>query len=250
MTTDVVDSDRIDREREFHDDRFGDDSGRESAGKFYAAVASATVQYSEAVLRQAEGDCLEYGCGTGALAFDLAAKGCRSAAIDISPVAIETAEAEAKERGLDVRFEEMNAEAMTFESNSFDLVYGSGILHHLDIERATAEVVRVLRPGGRAVFLEPMGYNPLINAYRRATPAMRTVDEHPLLQADLTLIERNARDFGAEFHGLTSIAAAPFIDSSAGKKFASLCHRVDQALFAVPKVGLLAWMVVIEMTAP
>lgn len=208
------------------------------------------MQYRESVLRQTEGDCLEYGCGTGALAFDLAAKGCRSAAIDISPVAIETAETEARERGLDVRFAEMNAEAMSFEPNSFDLVYGSGILHHLDIERATTEVVRVLRPGGRAVFLEPLGYNPLINAYRRTTPEMRTVDEHPLLQADLTLIERHSSDFEACFHGLTSIAAAPLMETPIGPQLASLCRRVDQALFAVPKVGLLAWMVVIEMTTP
>ena len=250
MSVDVVDADRIAREREFHDDRFGDDSERAKAGKFYSAVTSANEQYTEAVLRQVDGDCLEYGCGTGAHAFDLAANGCRSLAIDISRVAIETAEAEARDRGLEVRFEEMNAEAMTFESGSFDLVYGSGILHHLDMERATAEVFRVLRPGGRAVFLEPLGYNPLINAYRRATPEMRTVDEHPLLKADLDLIERQTAEFNASFHGLTSIAAAPLLGTSTGKRIASLCRRVDQALFTVPKVGLLAWMVVIEMTAP
>lgn len=250
MAAEMVDADRIEREREFHDERFSDDSERASTGKFYSAVASAHEHYRQAVLQQTQGDCLEYGCGTGALAFDLAAQGCRSAAIDISPVAIEAAQAEARDRGLDVAFHEMNAEKMTFDANSFDLVYGSGILHHLDMERATSEVVRVLRPGGRAVFVEPLGYNPLINAYRRATPQMRTDDEHPLLQADLDLIERHSRDFSAGFHGLTAIAAAPFIDKAAGKQLAGVCQRVDQALFRVPKVGLLAWMVVIELTAP
>jgi len=250
MTSHVVEDERIVREREFHDERFSDDSERESTGKFYSAVASASEHYREAVLRQTHGDCLEYGCGTGALAFDLAAQGCRSVAIDISPVAIEAAEAEARERGIEVAFHEMNAEAMTFEQDSFDLVYGSGILHHLDMDRAVSEVMRVLRPGGRAVFIEPMGYNPLINAYRRATPQMRTDDEHPLLRGDLDLIESRALEFTAGFHGLTSIAAAPLIHTAAGKQLASVTRQLDRVLFRLPKVGMLAWMVVMEMTAP
>ena len=131
---------------------------------------------------------MEYGCGTGALAFDLAEQGSNSVAIDISPVAISEAEQVAHARGLTARFEEMNAEAMTFDNDSFDLVFGSGILHHLDMERATQEVIGVLRPGGRAVFIEPLGYNPIINAYRRVTPTMRTEDEHPLLRSDLELL--------------------------------------------------------------
>lgn len=250
MGLDVLESGRIDREREFHDVRFTDDSERASTGKFYAAVSSAQRQYREAVLRQVDGDCLEYGCGTGALAFDLSAQGCRSSAIDISPVAIAEAQRSAEERKLDVSFHEMNAEAMTFENDSFDLVYGSGILHHLDMDRATAEVIRVLRPGGRAVFLEPLGYNPLINAYRRVTPEMRTVDEHPLLRHDLDLIRSLSATYSVDFHGLAALAASPFVTRSFGDRLVEILQRVDDKLLSLPGVGLLAWMVVIEATAP
>ena len=74
--------------------------------------------------------------------------------------------------------------------DSFDLVCGSGILHHLDLPAAMRELARVLRPSGRAVFMEPLGHNPAINAFRNRTPELRTPDEHPLLGKDLKLCRR------------------------------------------------------------
>jgi ubiquinone/menaquinone biosynthesis C-methylase UbiE len=54
-------------------------------------------------------------------------------------------------------------------------------LHHLDIEKASCEIYRVLKKEGRALFLEPLGHNPFIRLYRKMTPHKRTPDEHPLL---------------------------------------------------------------------
>ena len=73
-----------------------------------------------------------------------------------------------------VRFQVMNAEVLEFPDASFDLVFGVAILHHLDLDTACAEFLRVLRPSGTAVFLEPLGHNPFINLVRWATPAART----------------------------------------------------------------------------
>jgi ubiquinone/menaquinone biosynthesis C-methylase UbiE len=64
----------------------------------------------------------------------------------------------------------MNAEATTFPDNSFDLICGSSILHHLNLDKACAEIRRILRPDGGAVFIEPLGHNPLINMFRKLTP--------------------------------------------------------------------------------
>jgi SAM-dependent methyltransferase len=50
----------------------------------------------------------------------------------------------------------MDACATTFESESFDLVHGLGILHHVGLEAGLREVKRLLKPGGRGVFLEHM----------------------------------------------------------------------------------------------
>ena len=55
-----------------------------------------------------------------------------------------------------------NAEQMPYAASSFDAVYGSSVLHHLDLDRALAEVFRVLRPGGRCVFTEPNILNPQV----------------------------------------------------------------------------------------
>ncbi len=57
-----------------------------------------------------------------------------------------------------------NAEHMPYAASSFDAVYGSSVLHHLDLDRALGEVFRVLRPGGRCVFTEPNILNPQVAA--------------------------------------------------------------------------------------
>lgn len=237
---------RLERERRFHDERFGGEEDR-GVGPFYEVVRRPFDLLTESVLSQESGDCLEYGCGVAALSFDLAEKGCQSVGIDISPVAVAIGNEEATRRDLDASFFEMDAEALTFDDGSFDLVHGSGILHHLDLERSHSEIMRVLRPGGRAVFLEPMGYNPLINVYRRRTPDIRTVDEHPLLRSDFAILAEGTSDFQTSFHGLAALSAAPFVHRRGGQRYAEVCAAIDARLLALPGVQLMAWMVVIQL---
>lgn len=93
-------------------------------------------------------DVLEVGCGTGALLHRVAPLARRAVGIDISAGMLETA----VERGLCVA--QGDATSLPFASASFDVVYSFKVLAHIrEIEMATAEVARVLRPGGRA-FLE------------------------------------------------------------------------------------------------
>jgi SAM-dependent methyltransferase len=60
----------------------------------------------------------------------------------------------------------MRCDPTSFPDASFDRIHGLGILHHIGIERGLAEVERLLRPGGLAVFLEPMGASPTIEAVK------------------------------------------------------------------------------------
>ena len=55
-----------------------------------------------------------------------------------------------------------NCEKTKFENNSFDIVYGTGILHHLQFNKCLDEIHRILKPNGSIVFVEPLGTNPLI----------------------------------------------------------------------------------------
>jgi SAM-dependent methyltransferase len=203
---------RLQREADFHNQRFADDT--RAANRFYVAAGRAFDRY-KALVREAGAGAgrrvLEYGCGPKPEALGLAAEGAHVDGIDISQVAVEQAAERAAARGVGDRctFQVMNAEALAFADGSFDLVCGSGILHHLDLPRAYREVARVLKPGGRAVFLEPLGHNPIINWYRSRTPEMRTPDEHPLLARDFEEARRYFSRVEPEFFGLSVIAAVP-----------------------------------------
>jgi len=145
----------------------------------------------------------------------------------------------------------MNAEALELPDESFDLVCGQGILHHLDLQRSLTEVSRVLAPGGRALFLEPMGHNPLINLYRARTPEQRSADEHPLLAEDLDLARRHFARVDATFFHLLSLLALPFRSSSGFDDLLRKLDAGDRALFRrVPAVQRFAWMVVLELRQP
>jgi 2-polyprenyl-3-methyl-5-hydroxy-6-metoxy-1,4-benzoquinol methylase len=102
-------------------------------------------------------DLLDYGCGMGEESIYFAKLGARVTAIDISDVGIATLRKRAQRHRLDVRAFEMRCDPTSFASASFDRVHGMGILHHVGIETALAEVWRLLRPGGTGVFLEPIG---------------------------------------------------------------------------------------------
>jgi SAM-dependent methyltransferase len=244
---------RVEREREFHDRAFADDV-RAPAKRFYSVTRALSRWYGEELnLSPANGRALEYGCGRGSRAFDLARRGTSVCGIDISRVAIEQATERGRAEGLEDRleFRVMDAEQLEFSDESFDLVCGSGILHHLNLERAYSEIARVLKPSGMAVFDEPLGHNPAINAYRRRTPELRTVDEHPLLMRDLTLAERFFGDVTTRFFTLTALVAVPLRDRQGFAPLLNFLDRLDAALFrAIPALRRNAWMVGMTLRQP
>lgn len=103
---------------------------------------------------------LEIGCGTGVFTSLVARTGARITAIDLSPDLL--LQATAAHSASNVRFLVMNAEKLEFPAASFDCVYGTSVLHHLDLEKTLPEMLRVLKPGGVFVFTEPNMLNPQI----------------------------------------------------------------------------------------
>jgi SAM-dependent methyltransferase len=243
---------RLARERAFHDQAFSEET-RATVRRFYSVNGSLRRWYERTLSLHAEGaEALEYGCGPGSAAFALAEQGARVTGIDLSPVAIELADRTGRERGLEgLRFEVMDAEHLRFDDDTFDLVCGSGILHHLDLEQAYAELARVLRPDGAAVFIEPLGHNPAINWYRDRTPELRTVDEHPLLMADLAQAREHFAVVETRFFTLTSLAAVPLRNRAGFPRIVGALDGLDRTLFAaVPPTRRWAWMVGMLMRAP
>jgi SAM-dependent methyltransferase len=133
-------------------------------------------------------DVLDFGCGHGMAATVLARHGSRVIGFDLSPGYVQEAHLRAISNQVAARFVVANGEALPFADESFDAIWGCAILHHLNLVRASAEIHRVLRPGGVAVFCEPWGGNPLLQFARRWLPYPakdRTPDEQPLRQSDL-----------------------------------------------------------------
>jgi ubiquinone/menaquinone biosynthesis C-methylase UbiE len=113
-------------------------------------------------------DALEIGSGTGYFSLNLLQLGAieRLVATDISPEMLDTFSRTAKRLGLGADTQITDAETLPFGAESFDLVFGHAVLHHLpDLDRALSEFHRVLRPGGAAAFCgEPSRYGDLIAA--------------------------------------------------------------------------------------
>ena len=145
-------------------------------------------------------------------------------------------------------FEAICAEALDFDNESFDGVIGTAVLHHLDVVCAYCEMSRVLCDGGRAVFIEPLGHNPLINAYRRRTPENRTEFEHPLRCEDFTLAQRYFDGVHVEMYHLLAIITSPFASRPWGKLLHSALSWVDRRLLALnERMRWQAWIAVAEL---
>ena len=172
--------------------------------------------------------------------------------IDISSVAIKAAQEQAGAESLhdNLQFKVMNAENLEFPESSYDLICGSGILHHLDLDLAVDSIVKTLQPNGKAVFLEPLGHNFLINLYRRLTPTIRTEDEHPLLAEDLQAISRNFKQTEINYFYLASLAACFVAGKPGFKTILRCCEFIDSIMLKLPGLKQQAWLVLIELSQP
>jgi ubiquinone/menaquinone biosynthesis C-methylase UbiE len=157
---------------------------------------------------------LDYGCGRGAASLDYLRAGASVVGIDISSAYVQSASAAAELAGFDkghAQFQVMDAHQLEFSDASFDRVIGHGIIHHLDVRVAMAEVARVLRPGGQCFFLEPLSGNPLLKVFRALTPSARTDDELPLGSAELAALVADRRwKSRMNFCGIVSAPVAAF----------------------------------------
>lgn len=141
----------------------------------------------------------------------------------------------------------MNANKLGFKENKFDIVFGRAIVHHLDIKPFAFEIQRVLKDSGIAVFIEPLGYNPIINLYRKLTPQSRTIDEHPLLMENINYFREVIGPITLKYFFLTQLL--PIMLFSNFKKIYEATFIVfgyiDKVLFRIlPSIRKYSWSVV------
>jgi ubiquinone/menaquinone biosynthesis C-methylase UbiE len=105
---------------------------------------------------------LEIGAGTGYFSLNLVRGGVVREAVctDISRGMLDELERSAANLGVGVQTARCDAQELPFEDDSFDLVFGHAVLHHLpDLDAAFREFRRVLRPGGRVAFCGEPSYH-------------------------------------------------------------------------------------------
>jgi SAM-dependent methyltransferase len=97
---------------------------------------------------------LEVGCGVGIDLVHFARAGSRVTGIYLSETAVSLARQNFQHNNLPGHFHRMNGEAMSFAEASFDVVYAHGVLQYTaDPQAMMADIHRVLRPGGQAIFM-------------------------------------------------------------------------------------------------
>ena len=159
--------------------------------------------------------------------------------IDISRVEIEEAK---KLYESHASFHVMDAHELEFPSSSVDVVVGRSVLHHLDFVVAMREIRRVLKPGGKAIFIEPLGDNPASKVFRWLTPKARTRDEAPLsakqIQYANSLLGKHEHYF-FNFWSTPIGMASSILFSNPDNFWTRSAHRLDTVIC---KTSLKYWM--------
>ena len=124
----------------------------------------------------ADSHVLEIGCGTGIFTrLIYEATKTSIIAIDVSDDLLD----QAIKKLPNVKFKIEDAMHTDFTNETFDCVFGSSVLHHLDLDKASEEIFRVLKRGGRIVFAEPNMLNPQILLQKNIPFIKRWVGDSP-----------------------------------------------------------------------
>ena len=120
------------------------------------------------------------------------------------------------------------------------------------MDMALPELARVLKSGGVIVAMEALGYNPLINLYRKMTPHLRTAWEtdHILTHSELKKCRKFFDKVNVRYFYLATLAAIPFANTTFFKPVMWLTEAIDAVLMRIPLIQLMAWQMVFTLEAP
>lgn len=264
MTLEDVDIERKLKESEFHNRREqlrhtdAEEYARITQNKRFYSITRASRDFVQDWLGEycANGaEALDFCCGGGPVSLTMAQCGARVTGIDISAESVETARARLAEHGFAERsrFEVGDAENTGFPDSSFDVILCSGVLHHLDVDKAFPELARILRPGGSILCVEALAHNPVFQLYRRLTPDMRTAWEtdHILSRREINLAGRYFDRVSPHFFHLAGLAAVPLRNRPAVFDTAvRSLDAIDRVILKIPGLRWWAWQCLFVLSKP
>lgn len=228
--------------------------GRKTLARY--ASPPATTPYPLEYAYHALGDVagqrvLDFGCGSGSNSVLIARRGAKVCGIDISESLVRMGRDRLRDNGVEDRAQLLvgSAHDLPFETGSIDVVFGIAILHHLDLELVSREVHRVLKPGGRAIFQEPVRNSALMRALRRVIP-YRAPDispfERPLTDSELATFARRFSRLRVRPFGLPHVKIGQFIPFL--KRRSERLYAADGRLLArFPRLAHYAGIRVLEV---
>ncbi|QIN77636.1 methyltransferase domain-containing protein [Rubrobacter marinus] len=170
-------------------------------GHFARYLEPSALEFLARIPLQAGTRVLDVACGAGQISIPAARAGAVVTGVDIATNSIEQARARARDEGLDARFDEGDAEMLTYEDASFDLVVSLfGAMFAPRPERVAAELVRVCRPGGRIVMgnWTPEGFvGQMFKVIGKHVPPPPLMPS-PMLWGDEATVRERLRDGVAE----------------------------------------------------
>jgi SAM-dependent methyltransferase len=211
------------------------------------------LEYAYHLLGDVSGDrIVDFGCGSGANSVLLANRGAHVWGIDISEDLLRLAQRrlDASGRRGGATFIAGSAHDMPFPDASIDVVFGIAILHHLDLDLVSREVRRVLKPGGRAIFQEPVRNSAAMRAIRRLIP-YRAPDispfERPLTDAELARFASGFTSVSVRAFALPHVQVGQVLPVV--KKYWRTLYALDRRLLdAAPPLRRYASIRVIHLT--
>ena len=243
-------------ERHKTEQDFHDRAARHERSDFYTwGALSAADTYAYSRLDQLQGQVvLDLGCGDGRNTLRFAQQAALVHAVDLSGGMVEVTRRRVAAAGLQDRViaHQMSAETLEFADQTFDAIFGHSVLHHTEIPRTRREIYRLLKPGGRAVFLEPLDHNPLLALFRRLTPWRRTPTERPLCFADVLMFAEPFSGFEhREFYllALAAFATVPLRNKRLFQATLGFLTSIDTLLLRRwPALGKHSWVIVMDLT--
>ena len=206
----------------------------ETVARYLAPPEDTThpLEYTFHLLGDVQGKTiLDYGCGDGLNTVMLSRRGAKVIGVDLSPELLALAKQRvAVNQCLEATLMLGSAHALPLRDESVDIVFGIGILHHLDLEVASREVQRVLKKGGRGIFKEPVRNSKLLARVSRLLPTRADVSrfEGPLTDQQIRDFAASWRYQGRTFHLILSRLATrvPLLRSS----LLTPCEKLDDLL--------------------
>jgi len=195
-------------EEKFHDRwAMAVDPDKIRVEKYFLSPTAVEFKYISSLIGNVKNKIfLDLGCGFGEASTWFAMNGAKVFSLDISSNMLSCAQKLAKKYKVKLTLIKSAAENIPLNNESVDIVFGGSILHHTDVEKTAKEIRRVLKKGGKAFFVEPLSYNPLIKIYRSLAKEVRTPTEKPFTFKDIKLLESYFRQCThKEFHLFTTL---------------------------------------------